>query len=426
MAINSIIKNLGLFPEKAEIKRIKAETADFISKVEEQIKKQGVAAEVFVGGSFAKNTIVRKDKFDVDVFVRFNWKHENLSADLEKIVKKAFGRIGYEKIHGSRDYFRVSGISGNEKIIFEIVPVLKISNPKQARNVTDLSYFHVNYIKRKLNSERLRREVILAKAFCKAQKVYGAENYIRGFSGYGLECLIAYYKTFEKMLKTLSKIKEREIIDPEKKYKRKSDILIEMNESRLGSPIILVDPTWKERNVLAALGKETFRKFQNIALKFLKKPSADFFAEKIIDENELRRIAKKKKAEFVHLEIVTGRQIGNIAGSKLKKFSDFLVKELSGNFKIIINEFDYSEEKSADLYLIAKNKKEVIRMGPPLSLKQHADAFRKINKNFFEKSGILYSKTKVDYSAKQFINKLKESMAKKIKEMSVLDLRIMN
>lgn len=425
MAINSIVKNLGLFPEKDEIKRIKAETANFISKIEEQIKKQGIAAEVFVGGSFAKNTIVKRDKFDVDIFVRFGWKHENLSADLEKIIKGAFGKIGYEKVHGSRDYFRISGISGNEKIIFEIVPVLKISNPKQARNVTDLSYFHVNYIKRKLNSEKLRREAIAAKAFCRAQNVYGAENYIRGFSGYGIECLIAHYKTLEKMLKTLSKIKEREIIDPEKKYKRKSDVLIEMNESRLSSPIILADPTWKERNVLAALGKETFKKFQDAALKFLKKPSADFFAQKIIDEGQFRGEAKKKNAEFVHLELVTGRQAGDIAGSKLKKFSDFLVKELSGSFKIIINEFDYSDGKSADLYLVVKSKKEIVRIGPPLSLKQHADAFRRVNKNVFERSGILYSKTKIDYSARQFINKLKNSMVKKLKEMSILDLRIL-
>ena len=424
--INSTIRHistLDIFPSKEDLKDAKRETSDIVDKLKEQIKKQGIVADVFIGGSFAKGTIVKKDDFDVDIFIRFNWDYENLSQYLEKILSGVFGKKGYEKVHGSRDYFRVKG---NRKIIFEIVPVLKIKNPKQARNVTDLSYFHVNYIRKKLKTEKLRNEVVIAKVFCKAQNVYGAENYIKGFSGYGLECLIAYYKSFEKMLKALSKFKEREILDIEKKYKKKTDVLIEMNESRLGSPIVLVDPTWRERNVLAALSQETFKKFQDSARAFLKKPSKEFFIQKKADAEKMQKEAVKRKAEFLRLEIATDRQEGDIAGGKLKKFSDFLIKETAKHFEILNSEFYYEEGKSADLHLILKAKKEIVKIGPPLKLKENVIAFKKANKNVFEKGGFLYSKIKIDYSAKQFIIKFKDSTRQKMKEMGIIDLKIMN
>ena len=53
-------------------------------------------------------------------------------------------------IHGSRDYFQ---IKINDRIFFEVVPVKKVSNPKKAENITDLSYFHVKYIRQKVTDK---------------------------------------------------------------------------------------------------------------------------------------------------------------------------------------------------------------------------------------------------------------------------------
>ena len=50
-----------------------------------------------------------------------------------------------------------------------------------------------------------------------------------------------------------------------------------MNSSKLTSPIILVDPTYKQRNALAALSEETFEKFKQASKKFLKNPSIKYF-----------------------------------------------------------------------------------------------------------------------------------------------------
>ena len=270
----------------------------------------------------------------------------------------------------------------------------------------------------------MAKEVLLAKQFCQAQGLYGAESYIQGFSGYALECLIIHYKSFLKMIRVLSKAKDRVVTDPEKHYKKTRDILFALNESRLQSPIVLVDPTWKERNVLAALNRESFRKFQETVKRFLKKPSREFFKEHKINVENLKKLAQKKKAEFVHLQIETDKQEGDIAGTKMKKFAGFLERELGHYFEVIEKEFEYSGREKANLYLIVKAKKEILLLGPPVNMKEHTQAFKKKHKEVFEEKGYLFAKEKINFSAKQFLGEYKREQAKKIREMKIISLEI--
>ncbi|HLF53954.1 MAG TPA: nucleotidyltransferase domain-containing protein [Candidatus Nanoarchaeia archaeon] len=416
---------LNLLIEKNELKLIREESKRIVSLLQNELNKSKISAEVFVGGSFAKNTLVIGDFYDVDVFVRFDWRDENISpilkGVLERIAKK--NKLKLETLHGSRDYFR---IFVKKNIIFEIVPVIKIKRPREARNVTDLSYFHVNYVKNKIRKANLSKEIILAKQFCKAQRVYGAESYVGGFSGYSLECLIINYKSFYKMLRELSKVKigERIVIDSAKAYKNKNDVLFEMNESKLASPIILVDPTWKERNALAALSREAFEKFQESAKSFLKHPSKDFFTITKFDIESFREKAKKSKAEFVRMEILTNKQPGDIAGTKMKKFAGYLESELRRFFEIIDKNFDYAGENKATFCLSAKSKGEIIKTGPPVSFNKHSEEFRKKNKDVFEKNGILHARIKINSSAKGFIKNFAKKYHKTIKAMGISDLKI--
>ena len=101
-------------------------------------------------------------------------------------------------------------------------------------------------MKKKVKNKMLK-EIMLAKAFCHASKCYGAESYIQGFSGYSLELLIYYYKGFMKFAREIAKDngKNKIIIDIERFYKNKNEIMININSSKLQSPIILVDPTFK-------------------------------------------------------------------------------------------------------------------------------------------------------------------------------------
>ncbi|MBU0906685.1 MAG: nucleotidyltransferase domain-containing protein [Nanoarchaeota archaeon] len=406
------VKKFDFSVGKEEFRKLKKEVDWFLEVLKFKVNKK-YDADVFLGGSFAKGTLALSETYDADIFVRFDWKYENLSDLLENVLKEIIRehRMKMKRMHGSRDYFRVYK---DNKLTFEIIPVLMIKRVREARNVTDLSYFHVRYVKKKLNG-RMRKELALAKKFFKAQGVYGAESYINGFSGYGLECLIIYYKSFDKMLKELVKVKEngRIVIDLGKFYKKKNEVFFELNESKLHSPVVLIDPTWKERNVLASLSLETFKKFQGVAAAFLKKPSEEFFYKKEFDESELKR----NKGEFVHLELETNRQEGDIAGTKMKKFSRLLEELLKEYFEILDREFVYSGEgNKADVYFKLISKKKVIKKGPPLEKKKDASKFIRAHKSVSKRAGFVYAIVKIDFDGKEFLrrwNSSREGMFKK-------------
>ncbi len=402
-------------PEKKEISNIERTSLNFCKELREKLKKSKINAEVFIGGSVAKHTLIKKKKYDVDIFVRFDlkYKYQDISEILNKILKNKKAK----KIHGSRDYFQIE----KNKILMEIVPVLKIKKPEQAENVTDLSYFHVNYVLKQLRkNKKIADEIKLAKSFIHANNLYGAESYIHGFSGYSIELLICHYKSFLSLAKDAIK-NNKIIIDDSKFYKKKSDILIELNESKF-SPIILIDPTFKQRNVLACLSEESFLKFKEICKKFLKNPSLDFFHEKDIGKLLKQKYGKK----LIKIKLKTKSQAGDIAGTKSKKFFDFFVFRLKEEFDVKANAFEYAEDtNTAYLYLIVEKKKDDIRKGPEITDIHNLTRFKKAHKNAFIKNSRAYAKIKHDLSFRQFLNNLK-SEKKILKDMKISEFKLIH
>ena len=422
-------------PSKETIKDIKQTTQEFTKYLKKKLKSKKIKADVFIGGSLAKNTIVKKDKYDVDIFIRFDGKYDN--KEISGLLGKALGKE-FKKVHGSRDYYQQM-IGG---IIMEIVPVLKIKKQQQAQNITDLSYFHVGYINKKIRAKhKLADEIIIAKTFCHAQNCYGAESYIHGFSGYALELLICHYGSFKNFLTAVSSISVKNnklnnggsssksdiknnnrnninkiIIDPEKLYKNKQEILRELNKSKLQGPMILIDPTFKERNALAGLSEDTFEKFKKTAERFLKNPSSDFFEKKNIREE----LTRKYKDKLIIINIKTTKQAGDISGTKSKKFFGFFTRKLGKEFNIKVNEFDYNEKKNiAYFFFVIDKKKDELRRGPPISAKKHLSGFRKEHKKVIIKKGFSYVKLKHDLSFEKFLKNFKNKDKKIIKEMDI-------
>ncbi|MEK6841543.1 MAG: nucleotidyltransferase domain-containing protein [Nanoarchaeota archaeon] len=424
--VNSILKEVlqNISPNKTELEEIKIKLAVFLKELETNKKRLRIDAQIFVGGSFAKNTIIKKDRYDIDIFVRFDKKYlkQNLSDLTEKIIGKVKGKNKVERIHGSRDYFKI--VVG-KNLFFEIVPVLKINHPKEAENVTDLSYFHVNYAKKKIKGKVLD-EIKIAKAFCHATGCYGAESYIKGFSGYALELLIYHYKSFQSFVKAMTKVNEKSklIIDTEKHYKKKNQILMDVNGAKLGSPIILIDPTYKQRNIIAALSEETFKKFQKDCKNFLKRPSIEAFETKKTDTEKIRQEAKKKNLDFVLLEATTNKQEGDVAGSKLLKFYHHLTDETKRYFQIKNLGFEYNQGKNARYFFVVKSKKEVIARGPEVKDKKNVDKFKASHKKTFVKNGRVYAQDKIDFKLKDFIVRWKNSNMDRIKEMYIVGLKV--
>ncbi|MBI3333980.1 nucleotidyltransferase domain-containing protein [Candidatus Pacearchaeota archaeon] len=409
-----------VLPDVAEMRELKKKAQIVTQAIKLSLNTTKKKADVFIGGSFARGTLLKRDQYDIDLFVRFK-ESGDLSALLEKIVKQAAQQLGisYQRVHGSRDYFSFM----YQEVEFEIVPVKHIRRPQDAENVTDLSYFHVAYVTKAL-SKRLRYEVGIAKAFCKAQKVYGAESWIGGFSGYALECLIIQYGSFLSMLRAFAGASPPVILDPRKHYATKQAVLRNLQEGKLQSPIIFIDPTWKERNILSALRPETFQRFQKAAQIFLKKPSTSFFTAIPIKFEAVQKEARKLKSKAVFVRLATDRQAGAIAGAKLVKGGNYLLQLLKRSFEVRKQFFHYADAQDATFILVLAPKKEMLIIGPPIGMKKHVSAFKKKHRNAFVKRGRIYAKGKKTHDAVTAVKELATQYASIFEGMGITQLSV--
>ena len=402
------------------------ELLDFESRLKPQLKKHG--ARIFIGGSMAKQTLIKRDHtYDIDVFVLFPYKLKDKSAKLSEILEQILksSKIKHARLHGSRDYFQVHF----RNLVLEMIPILEIKNAGQAVNITDISPLHVAFVMKKIKADkRIADEIRLAKAFCYASDCYGAESYIRGFSGYSLEVLVSYYKSFMNFIKAASRwnTEEKIFIDPVKYYKSKAAAMSSMNEAKLISPLVLVDPVQKQRNVTAALSHETLKRFVAAAKDFLAKPRETFFFKKKVDINQWKAMAKKSKSKLVMLRASSSKDKTDVAGAKLKKlyeFLEFMMKK--HDFRIVNGFFDFDEKTfDARFYFIIKEpSRAYLVKGPPLSVEaRHLDAFRKRWPKAFVKDKRLWAKAKRDIVN---VNQLLKSLSKpQLKQMGIESVKL--
>ncbi len=367
------------------------------------LNKNLKGAKTVLGGSFAKGTWL-SGNHDVDIFVVFE-KGENISDELERSLKKSFKSV--ERVHGSRDYFWVR----EEGLTFEIVPVLKIKKASEAKNVTDVSVLHVDWVKRHSTLE-LRDQIRLAKKFFRAQKVYGAETYIKGFSGYVTEILVIYYGSFLKLLKHCMHWKKGMVID--------LGAHGENLEKYSGSPLILIDPVQPTRNAAAALSEEKFNKFILACRKFVQKPFEKSFEELSVDLKEL-----KEKDVVLQVEPLEGKR--DIVGTKMLKVFEELVKELENN-GFTIKEKEWSWDEKAYFWFSVKEKvleKMYKHRGPPIKMKKYVEEFKKKHKGLKllkEKNYVYILKEREYRDLNECVKKLikKKSIQCRVKKIKVL------
>lgn len=386
-------------PTKKEDREVKEIVSEFLLKLNRNL----INAKAIVGGSFAKNTWLRSDH-DIDIFVLFE-KDYHISDMLEEALKKSFKKV--VRIRGSRDYFQVK----YKKYDFEIVPVFKIKNYKEAHNVTDVSPLHALWVKKHLTDKKAD-EVRLVKQFCKAQKVYGAETFIKGFSGYVLEILTVYYGSFENLLRNTVEWKQRERINVSKKrsWLRKSKL----------SSLNVIDPVQPNRNAAAALSYAKFMQFKEAARKYLENPSEEFFKIKKIKLSDI------KKHEMVLVaEPLEGNR--SVVGTKLMKAFEVIRSKFNREgFKI--SESGWTWNKKAyywydfEICELGKYKEHV---GPPLSKKKHVRYFKLKHKGhrFVEKDKKIIVILPRKYTkAKDYLKEVlkDENIKRRVKSVKIL------
>jgi tRNA nucleotidyltransferase (CCA-adding enzyme) len=365
-------------PNQKERQKFNKVSEVFLKKLNSKLKD----AKGIIGGSGAKGTWIA-NSHDIDIFVTFDYlKFSDKSAELAEILlpmlKKAFPQQNFARVHGSRDYFQTTF----QKMGFEIIPILKIAKSEQAINITDVSPLHANWVNQ--NCKGIKDEIILAKQFCRANKIYGAESYLGGFSGYVLEILISRYKSFENLLTASLSWGIKTTIDVAKHYPR-NNIMYELNQSKLQSPLIVIDPVDKNRNAAAALTLEKFMIFKNKAKEYLHAPGPSFFFKKQVSFASLKK-ENKHNLIFVPVAPFSGKE--DIVGVKLVKAYEFMKDKLSV-FKLNDSGWEWEGSNAFFYFYVEKLllPDKIIHSGPPLTMEEHVKQFKKRYKKTYEEHG---------------------------------------
>ena len=342
---------------KEETSKIKDTIKEFKSKIEPVLKKSKIDANIFVGGSVGKSTNL-PGLHDIDIFVRFK-KDGELSEIMQDLLNSCFSEV--TRLKGSRDYFKIK-LNDFE---IEVIPVLYITRPNQAKNITDHSPFHVNWSKR--NSKDIIEDVKLAKQFFIGVGAYGAESWIGGFSGHVIEILTVNYGGFKKLMKGISNWGDETFVDVEKYYTNAGDAISSLDDAKLESPLLVIDPVDKERNAAAAVSKEKYEFLKKVATTFLKKPTLKHFEEKIITTEDIKKQVKKNKLFLFSAKPESHKH--DAAGAKMlnhyKKIKRMFTEH---NFEIIDSGFFWDKKNDGLIWFIMNPKeltKKHILKGPP-------------------------------------------------------------
>jgi tRNA nucleotidyltransferase (CCA-adding enzyme) len=359
-----------------------AEVKEFVDKLNATLRKQKIKAKANLGGSFAKDTFLKGDH-DVDVFVAFDLGYAKKNPALSDVLGSSLKAWKPERVHGSRDYFIVRKAAAFK---FEVIPVLAIKKSADAQNITDFSLQHVTWVNAR--SKKLKDDIRLTKKFCKGQRVYGAESYIRGFSGHVVDLLVIHYGGFLPLLRAASKwtVKkgEKTIIDIPKAHHGKA--LFVLNKSKTEGPLVLVDPVQPDRNAAASLTQENYERFIVAAKKFLAAPSEKFFER---EEPDFDKLAKRGTIVLIAARPTTGSD--DVVGTRLLKLFEHVKRELeTAGFTVLQSAWEWRQ--TALLWYCVKEARLPPTMeveGPPAAMKQHAEAFKRKHKKVVIKRGRL-------------------------------------
>ncbi|MDI6807165.1 MAG: CCA tRNA nucleotidyltransferase [Candidatus Aenigmarchaeota archaeon] len=338
-------------PSQSDERSIKELANKALKTVAELAKAYG--AEPMLVGSLTRNTWL-PEKREFDIFVLFPEKIKE--EELEKIGLE-IGKKSIKKLKGSYvvEYAQHPYTSGKvEGVSIDIVPCYRVTSAEKIRAAVDRTPFHVRYVEKNL-SPKLANEVRLLKKFLNVNHAYGADAKTLGFSGYVCELLIIKYKSFIQVLKAAKKWQPGEIIDLEN-YHMKEDYP-KLRRKFRNQPLILIDPTDRNRNATAALSSPNFFRFKKLACEFLKKPKTEFFEEKkfeSITERELIEFQLKRRTELILIRFTPPEVVPDILWPQLRRFAERLqsiLEEVKYEFKVLGKDV-YTNEKDLAVVLL--------------------------------------------------------------------------
>ena len=231
------------------------------------------------------------------------------------------------------------------------------------KSAADRSTFHTEFMSEKLTGS-MKDDIRILKCFLKINGMYGAEIAKQGFSGYVCEVLVYYLGSFENVLKKISKIKNNEMIGE--------------SPRKFESPIVIIDPIDRNRNLGAAISIQNVTNFILIARNFLKKSSLSYFKEKSKDKILVELAKNTLVVNFKYK-----KRSDDIIYGQIKRAATSIESQMTKEgFNVLRSDaVAYDESKASLLFLlesltISKNE---IRTGPDVFSGDFSTKFIEIN-----------------------------------------------
>ncbi|MBI5680918.1 MAG: CCA tRNA nucleotidyltransferase [Methanobacterium sp.] len=330
-------------PTKEENDKVMLLSGKLLNIINKIAKEMNISAEAVLVGSVAKETWLH-GKADIDIFMKFPLnvdeallKEQGLFLGLESI-KKMNGK--HELRYASHPY--VTGFI--EGLNVDFVPCYTINGAHELKSAVDRTILHTEYVKSKLKPEK-KDEVLLLKKFTESIHTYGAEFKVGGFSGYLCELLIINYGSFIGVLEAASeKWHPKTVIDIEKYG----------TGEQFSEPMIVIDPTDKNRNVSAALTLQKISEFIISSRNFLANPKEEYFADMDVklDLNVIKNEFKQRKTNSFIIKFKSPQIPADALYPQIKKTENSIRGVLEREEFKVFDADSWTDEKNNVLILI--------------------------------------------------------------------------
>ncbi|RJS85440.1 CCA tRNA nucleotidyltransferase, partial [Candidatus Bathyarchaeota archaeon] len=361
--LNEVLKRIR--PSAEERERTLRFAERLVCILKNRLKESGIEADVELQGSIAKDTWLAGEK-DIDIFILLPRTYSReIFGKVLNVVKSVVGE-DWKEAYAEHPYIQAK--IGDFTV--DCVPCFRVSKASDVSSSVDRTPLHTRYVREKLNGE-LKNQVRMLKRFMKGIGTYGAEIKIGGFSGYLCELLTLYYGSFMNVLEAASSWRRGEIIDIEGYYQGNEEKVLELFKD---SPLIVIDPTDKSRNVASSVRECKLSEFIAASRMFLRKPSITYFYPREIRPLSLKNLKNNLQKrgtslliiKFNALDVVSDVLWGQLYKS-LKAVSELLA---SHDFRILRQDV-WSDEKEFCLFIFEMESLSLPPMkkhlGPPIN-----------------------------------------------------------
>jgi len=277
-------------PSQDTRRAVEAMSSTALKEIQSLLDGVAAGCRADVEGSVAKGTYL-ENQHDIDIFAFFpagtpRKELETVTLRVGKLWAKR-RKAPFKIAYAEHPYVRVLLSQEGREIKVDVVGAYLVESTQRLESAVDRTRFHTEYVKSRL-TPALRDQVLLTKQFMKGVGVYGSEVRIGGFSGLLCEVLTLNYGSFIELMKSASKWRIGQIVDPEG---------LNAVPERFSSPLVVIDPTDGNRNAAAAVSGEKMATLIHAARSFLKDPREEYFfplSRSPLPEERLRHINRER------------------------------------------------------------------------------------------------------------------------------------